>query len=245
MVEPMKPGEELEVVERYMREHGFRWTAQRRLIARVAFATHEHFRADDLLEMCRRVDAAVSRATVYRTLSMMEQAGFLESLDTGDGSKKFEHVLGHEHHDHMVCTRCGTIIEFRDDALEQRQEAAARRHGFTITNHSLKLFGICQACASQVEAAPDASAASVLPSTSAQALRPAAGGAGGAEQRDDRAAPRPADARPRRRPRSRSGSPSGALSQSSPSPARPEAASPEGDRERDRDRGPTRSHARS
>lgn len=143
---PAKVARELGHVERHMRAKGYRWTVQRQLIARVALTNHSHFSADELLDLCRKEDAAVSRATVYRTLTMMEEAGFVEGLDTGDGGRKFEHVLGHEHHDHMVCTRCGRILEFVDEELEQRQELAARRHGFTITNHSLKLFGICKEC---------------------------------------------------------------------------------------------------
>jgi Fur family ferric uptake transcriptional regulator len=80
---------------------------------------------------------------------MMEKAGFVEGLDTGGGGRKFEHVLGHRHHDHMVCTECGKIIEFLDQELEHRQEMAARQHGFTITSHSLKLFGACRECGSK------------------------------------------------------------------------------------------------
>lgn len=142
----MEINDELDIIERHMRGAGYRWTNQRRLIARVALGSHSHFGAEELLEMCRQEDAEVSRATVYRTLTMMEKAGFVEGLDTGDGGRKFEHVLGHRHHDHMVCTECGTIIEFLDQELEHRQEVAARRHGFTITSHSLKLFGLCRNC---------------------------------------------------------------------------------------------------
>lgn len=138
--------DELKTVETYMRDHGLRWTQQRRLIAREAFATHDHFSADDLLDLCRKRDRKVSRATVYRTISMLEEAGFVEGLDTGDGGRKFEHVLGHKHHDHMVCTECGKIIEFLDEELEARQERAAKRHGFSIEHHSLKLFGRCRDC---------------------------------------------------------------------------------------------------
>ena len=139
----MEHGEELQVVEEHLRKQGFRWTAQRRLIVEAAFGTHEHFSAEELLDMCRERDASVSRATVYRTLSVLEEAGFVEGLDTGDGSRKFEHVLGHDHHDHMICTECGKIIEFYDEELEQRQEAVAKEHGFVIRSHQLKLFGSC------------------------------------------------------------------------------------------------------
>lgn len=136
--------QELAQVEQTLRAQGFRWTNQRRLIARVALASHQHYSADELLALCQAEDRSVSRATVYRTLAVLREAGFVESLDVGSGGQRFEHVLGHAHHDHMVCTACGKIIEFVDAALEQRQEEAARRHGFRITSHSLKLFGVCR-----------------------------------------------------------------------------------------------------
>ncbi|MCA8956621.1 MAG: transcriptional repressor [Planctomycetes bacterium] len=146
---PVEIENELSIVEREMRRRGYRWTAQRQLIARVALSDHSHYSADELMELCRSHDARVSRATVYRTLAMLEDAGFVEGLDTGDGGRKFEHTLGHDHHDHMVCTQCGSITEFRDPELEQRQEAAAARHGFEIQSHSLKLFGRCRDCRSR------------------------------------------------------------------------------------------------
>jgi Fur family ferric uptake transcriptional regulator len=139
--------DELRQIERALRRRGLRWTSQRELVASVALRNHSHFSAEQLLEMCRQEDSAISRATVYRTLGMLEQAGFVEGLDTGEGGRKFEHVLGHTHHDHMICTSCGAILEFRDDELERRQDLAARRNGFTIVSHSLKLYGVCRACA--------------------------------------------------------------------------------------------------
>src|SRR5262249_40116558 len=101
------------------------------------------------LALCRRHDPTISRATIYRTLLMLEEAGFVAGLDTGDGGRRFEHTLGHEHHDHMVCTACGRILEFRDDEVERLQQGAARRRGFTSTSHTLRLFGVCAECASK------------------------------------------------------------------------------------------------
>jgi Fur family ferric uptake transcriptional regulator len=138
--------QELQDVAHKLRDKGLRWTAQRALIARTALGSREHFTADELLEHCRRHDGSVSRATVYRTLAVLEQAGVVEGLDTGDGSRRFESMLGQEHHDHMVCVGCGAILEFRDDELEARQDAAALRRGFRIVSHSLKLYGHCAAC---------------------------------------------------------------------------------------------------
>jgi Fur family ferric uptake transcriptional regulator len=134
------------IVEAQLKKSGFRWTNQRSLIVRTALSTHEHFTAEQLLDLCRRHDPKVSRATVYRTLAVLEEQGFVEGLDTGDGGRRFEHVLGHEHHDHMVCVGCGTIIEFRDEELERRQDAAAKRAGFRIERHSLRIYGRCRAC---------------------------------------------------------------------------------------------------
>src|SRR5690606_879490 len=139
----MSPSDELEIVERYMRERGYRWTSQRRLIAEVVFGTHEHFNAEELLDMCRKVDDQVSRATVYRTLSVLEEANFVEALDTGEGGKRFEHVLGHPHHDHMLCQICGKILEFHDPELEAKKEQVARQQGFKLISHSLKLIVEC------------------------------------------------------------------------------------------------------
>lgn len=145
----MKPEQEQSIVEEHLRRSGFRWTNQRALIVRQALATHEHFTAEELLAVCRRADPRVSRATVYRTLLVLEKAGFVEGLDTGDGGRRFEHVIGHRHHDHMVCEGCGAIFEFHDDELERRQEAAAKRLGFRIARHSLRIYGTCRECVRQ------------------------------------------------------------------------------------------------
>lgn len=142
----VKSDQEQIIVEDHLRKSGFRWTNQRALIVRAALDSHDHFTAEELLDICRKTDPKVSRATVYRTLSVLEEAGFVEGLETGDGGRRFEHVLGHEHHDHMVCLRCEKIIEFRDDELERRQELAAKRVGFRIERHSLRMYGTCKAC---------------------------------------------------------------------------------------------------
>lgn len=138
--------EQLQTVAQELRGKGMRWTPQRALVVRMALQAKGHFTAEELHDQCRQEDGSVSRATVYRTLAVLHEIGVVEGLDTGDGGRRFEPMLDQEHHDHMVCTGCGAILEFRDDALEARQEAAARRHGFLIQSHSLRLYGLCQAC---------------------------------------------------------------------------------------------------
>lgn len=142
----MKPEQEQTIVENHLRQRGFRWTNQRALIVRMALGTHDHFTADELLLRCRAADPRVSRATVYRTLAVLEEAGFVEGLDTGDGGRRFEHVIGHDRHDHMVCDVCGRIFEFRDDEIERRQALAAKRIGFRVARQTLRIHGTCRRC---------------------------------------------------------------------------------------------------
>jgi Fur family ferric uptake transcriptional regulator len=115
------------------------------------YATHRHLTADQLYEMlASRPDSRslrISRATVYRTLALLEQGGFVQGLDLGrESGTLYEHTLGHEHHEHMICLECGRIIEFVDAELERVQEAVVRRHGFQPRGHRLNVFGTCAAC---------------------------------------------------------------------------------------------------
>ena len=145
----MKHAAIVERFEQYLKRNRLKLTPQRRRILDRAYATHEHFSAEQLYEWLRDEprQARVSRATVYRTLDVLEKGGFVEGLDTGRGELVYEHVLGHEHHDHMICESCGRIEEFHDERIEQLQLEAAARKGFQVTGHVHRLTGLCKACA--------------------------------------------------------------------------------------------------
>ena len=83
---------------------------------------------------------------MYRTLSLLVEGGFLDCLDLGQDRKLYEHILGHEHHDHIICLSCQKILEFQEPKIEELQEQVMASHGFSITNHSLRLFGYCSEC---------------------------------------------------------------------------------------------------
>jgi Fur family ferric uptake transcriptional regulator len=140
--------------ERFLRTRALKLTPQRRRIFGRAFATHEHFSAETLYGWMRAESGShVSRATVYRTLSLLVEGGFLETLDAGGGELLYEHVLGHRHHDHLVCIDCGKIEEFSDERIEAYQREAALRKGFTLHYHNLRLFGTCASCSKKRERA--------------------------------------------------------------------------------------------
>lgn len=132
--------------ETFLKGQGLKLTPQRRRVFERVFATHEHFSAETLCAWIRGESADVSRATVYRTLALLVEGGFLESLDVGQGELLYEHVLGHRHHDHLVCLACGKIEEFSDERIEAFQREAAEKKGFTLEYHNLRLFGTCASC---------------------------------------------------------------------------------------------------
>ena len=132
----------------YLRTQGLKLTTQRESILRRVLRIKKHFSADQLFEALRKDRAGISKATVYRTLSLLSEGGFIEALDLGrDQGTLYEHVMGHDHHDHMVCLTCGRIIEFHDDELERVQDEAVRRHGFQASSHKLNVYGTCARCA--------------------------------------------------------------------------------------------------
>ncbi|MFO0984539.1 MAG: Fur family transcriptional regulator [Planctomycetota bacterium] len=135
-----------EAFDRFIRGKGLKLTSQRKKILKAVFHTHRHFTADELYDMLHHERLRISRATIYRTLSLLEEGKFLESLDVGKDSKYYEHIMGHAHHDHMICVNCGKFIEFRDDNIEALQDQVSRSHGFLVTSHSLKIFGLCKSC---------------------------------------------------------------------------------------------------
>ncbi len=141
-----------ELLERFLRENKLKHTAQRLKIVKRAFSMPKHFSAEDLYQVLKRERMYVSKATVYRTLKLLVDSNFLDELEIGAREAKFyEPVHGREHHDHMICLRCGDIVEFSDPEIEAHQEQAAKRHGFRVLSHTLKLFGLCAACGKSEE----------------------------------------------------------------------------------------------
>ncbi len=132
--------------ETFIRRKGLKLTSQRRRILKRVFATNRHFTAEEIHEAFRRGRDDVSRATVYRTLSLLVEGGFLDMLELGGDTKRYEHILGREHHDHLMCVRCGHVIEFQEERIEELQEQVAKEHGFHISSHSLRIFGNCKKC---------------------------------------------------------------------------------------------------
>jgi len=138
--------EELTVFLEYIHNKGLKWTAQRELILDVFLRTEEHLSSEDLYRLVKKQDPSVGQTTVYRTLKLLSEAGLAREVRFGDGRTHYEHNYKHQHHDHMICSECGKIIEFFSAELEALQDAMAAQHKFEVTQHLLRIIGVCAEC---------------------------------------------------------------------------------------------------
>lgn len=136
----------------YIQGAGLRKTNQRDLILETFLRTEEHLTSEDLHRLVHRKDPTVGLTTIYRTVKLLTEAGLAREVRFGDGKTYYEHHYNHEHHDHMICTDCGKVIEFFSPDIEELQDQMAVSFGFKPTHHSLRLWGVCSDC-QQKEAA--------------------------------------------------------------------------------------------
>jgi Fur family ferric uptake transcriptional regulator len=136
--------EEMKSFETLLKNEGLKVTNQRMLVAETIFGLHSHFTADSLLDLFKDKREEVSKATIYRILTIMVRGKLLIEHDFGKDYKFYEHIIGHEHHDHIICMDCGRIVEFLEPEIEALQEKAASENGFKIKGHSLNIYGNCE-----------------------------------------------------------------------------------------------------
>ena len=136
----------LERFRGYLRDNGLPVTRQRDLIAETLFAATDHPSAESLQRALRATGARIGTATVYRTLELMVGAGLARAHDFGEGARRYEAVVGGEQHEHLVCRRCGRVIEFSNERLERMLPVLADEYGFQHQQHRVEIYGICQDC---------------------------------------------------------------------------------------------------
>lgn len=135
-----------ESVYEYLAEHGLRRTVQREALISSVLDTKEHFHAEELLEMARKIEPSVSRATVYRTLPLLVRSGLLRELDLGKDVMYYDpNFVEHPTHNHLICVDCDKIIEFEDPNMELLENCITRRLGFSPTNKIVRIEGHCDA----------------------------------------------------------------------------------------------------
>ncbi len=128
----------------YLRSEGMNITPERLNILDEVLAQKDHFKIEDIIEKMSCAEKRISRATVYRSIKTIENAGLIKYIRSINDEKIYE--VQKEHHDHMICESCGKIIEFHDLALETLQDSICESHGFVPNRHTMKIFGICKNC---------------------------------------------------------------------------------------------------
>jgi len=125
---------------------GLRRSRTRDAVVATFFAAPRHVSVEELSDRVRETDGGIGHATVYRTLRLLAECGLAEAHDFGDGVTRYEPVRGKSHHDHLVCTGCGAIVEFENLQIEALQREVARSHRFVADTHKLELYGRCARC---------------------------------------------------------------------------------------------------
>ncbi len=130
----------------FLRLKGLKFTPQRQIIIEEIFAFHRHFDVEELFEKLRKSKKFISRATIYRLLPLLIENGLIKEAIRCENKITYEHIYGHKHHDHMICIKCGKVIEFRNEKIEELQSAICKKYGFMPVDHRLGIKGYCSRC---------------------------------------------------------------------------------------------------
>jgi Fur family ferric uptake transcriptional regulator len=130
----------------HLRRRGLKYTRERQAILQAVMRNEQHFEAEELLWSMRRQDVRVGKATIYRTLPLLVDAGIIREVIYGEKHAHYEHTFGHAPHDHMICRSCGQVIEFDSKKVLELIEQLCGRERFEPLYHRFQISGRCDRC---------------------------------------------------------------------------------------------------
>ena len=131
-------------LDHFLASKGLRQTKQREIVVEAAFATEDHYCADDLIDRVRKIDHTVSRATVYRTLALLVESGLLHEVDLGRDQTYYDpNFLEKPQHNHLICKDCDRVVEFEDEHIALLEDCITRRLGFSPATKSIRIEANC------------------------------------------------------------------------------------------------------
>ncbi len=139
----------MEMIARRLAEKEYKLTPQRRVIVKVFQRNPDrHLSAEDVYSLVKTTEPDIGMATIYRTLDLLSELAVLQRMDFGDGRSRYELNKSEDahHHHHLICVRCGQVMEFEDDLLDSLEHAIEKKSRFQIVNHQLKFYGYCDKC---------------------------------------------------------------------------------------------------
>jgi Fur family ferric uptake transcriptional regulator len=146
-LETLSYQELLEEFKKILKANALKFTTQREAILATLYENPQHFTSENLYLLVKQKYPKLNMgiATVYRTLTLLEENGLVSSISLGVQGKKFE-IANKPHHDHLICSQCGKIVEFENEQIEALQKKVAKENGFLLTDHLMQLYGICSEC---------------------------------------------------------------------------------------------------
>ena len=130
----------------YLKSKGLKFTPERKLILKEVFSFHKHFDVEELYYKLRKNNKNISRATIYRTLPLLVRSNLVKETMRYKNNANYEHIFGHDHHDHLLCIKCGKIVEFKEDKIEELQNLVCKKYDFKPVEHRLGIRGYCYEC---------------------------------------------------------------------------------------------------
>ena len=134
------------IFREYLRDRGLKYTDERRTMLQCVMRNDEHFEAEQLLLTMRQAGVRVGKATIYRTLKLLVACGIVKEVHFSNKQVHYEHTYGQDPHDHMVCRRCGRIIEFDAHDVLRLRTAIAAGQRFHALSHRFQITGLCETC---------------------------------------------------------------------------------------------------
>ena len=135
-----------EIFHKHLKRVGLKHTEQRDTILRTFLETRDHLSTDELHRLVKKKEPKIGFTTVYRTLKLLAECGLASVVAFEDGVARYEHQYNRRSHHHMVCTECGSSVEFFSPEIDGLEEAIGRRYRYVTTRHTFQIYGVCEAC---------------------------------------------------------------------------------------------------
>ncbi|HXE90450.1 MAG TPA: Fur family transcriptional regulator [Terriglobales bacterium] len=146
--------EATDIFHRHLKKVGHKHTEQRDTILHTFLESREHLSTDELHRMVRKKDPGIGFTTVYRTLKLLMECGLASEVAFHDGIARYEHQFNRRSHHHMICTECGSSVEFFFPEVERLEQEIGRKYHYETTRHTFQIYGICEDCRKRSERRP-------------------------------------------------------------------------------------------
>ena len=135
-----------DILHQHLKRVGLKQTAQRDTILRTFLETREHLSTEELHRLVKKKDAKIGYTTVYRTLKLLAECGLASEVAFHDGIARYEHQYNRRSHHHMVCTSCGSSVEFFSNEVEKLEQEIGHKYHYETTRHTFQIYGLCEDC---------------------------------------------------------------------------------------------------